>query len=224
MMRSFFCYGAKKPCRIDIRKKTMHTLPIYYAEIDFDDEGIQFVSLVDYPAVESNFVAFSKQERQDVRFAMVEDGDQHLLVGVVMRADFPIYRCDECLGEYYIVYRKDTIRRMAEKMLYDGRTSAVNVMHTPVCVNGVNLQELFIKDTAKGIAPEGFEDIEDGSLFATYKVHNHEVWSAIKRGEFKGFSLEGLFQVKEADPDAEVENLLRELEEMEKTINNFTNN
>lgn len=204
----------------------MHTLPIYYAEIDFDDEGIQYVSLVDCPAVESNFVAFSKQERQDVRFAMVEDGDQHLLVGVVMRADFPIYRCDERMGEFYIVYRKETIRDMAEKMLYDGRTSAVNVMHTPVCVNGVNLQELFIKDTAKGISPKSFEDIEDGSLFAVYKIHNSEVWAAIKRGEFKGFSLEGMFQIKEADvePDAEVESLLRELEEMEKTINNFTNN
>lgn len=204
----------------------MHTLPIYYAEIDFDDEGIRYVSLVDCPAVQSNFVAFSKQERQDVRFAMVEDGDQHLLVGVVVRADFPIYRCNEHMGEFYIVYRKDTIRKMAEKMLYDGRTSAVNVMHTPVRVNGVNLQELFIKDTEKGISPKGFEDIEDGSLFAVYKIHNSEVWAAIKRGEFKGFSLEGIFQIKEAEvePDAEVESLLRELEEMEKTINNFTNN
>lgn len=204
----------------------MHTLPIYYAEIDFDGEGIQSVSLVDCPAVKSNFVAFGQQKCQDLRFAMVEDGDQHLLVGVVMRADFPIYRCDEHMGEFYLVFRKDTIRYMAEKMLYDGRTSAVNVMHTPVCVNGVNLQELFIKDTAKGISPEGFEDIEDGSLFAVYKIHNSEVWAAIKRGEFKGFSLEGMFQIKEAEvePDAEVESLLRELEEMEKTINNFTNN
>lgn len=201
----------------------MHTLPIYYAEIEYDDEGIQYVSLVDFPAVESNFMTFAKQERQAVRFAMVEDGDQRLLVGVVMRADFPIYRCDEQVGEYYVVYRKDTVRKMAEKMLYDGRTSAVNVMHTPVCVNGVNLQELFIKDTAKGIAPAGFEDIEDGSLFATYKVYNHEVWEAIKRGEWKGFSLEGLFQLKEAEPDAEVEELLRELEEIEQTINNLPN-
>lgn len=204
------------------KKKTMQTLPIYYAEIEYDDEGIQYVSLVDFPAVESNFMIFAKQERQAVRFAMVEDGEQCLLIGVVMRADFPIYRCDEH-GEYYIVYRKDTVRKMAEKMLYDGRTSAVNVMHTPVCVNGVNLQELFIKDTNKGIAPAGFEDIEDGSLFATYKVHNHEVWEAIKRGEWKGFSLEGLFQLKEAEPDAEVEELLRELEEIEQTINNLPN-
>lgn len=201
----------------------MATLPIYYAEIDYDDEGIQFVSLVDFPAVESNFITLAAQKKSEpLRFATIEDGEQHLLVGVVMRADFPIYRYDE-RGEYYIVYRKDMVRRMAEKMLYDGRTSAVNIMHTPVVANGINLQELFIKDSEKGIVPKGFEDIEEGSLFAVYKVHNAEVWNAIKRGDYAGFSLEGLFELKEADPDSEMEAVLKELEEMNATINGLTN-
>lgn len=201
----------------------MSTLPIYYAEIDYDDEGIQFVSLVDFPAVESNFITLAAQKKSEpLRFATIEDGEQHLLVGVVMRADFPIYRYDE-RGEYYIVYRKDMVRRMAEKMLYDGRTSAVNIMHTPVVANGINLQELFIKDSEKGIVPKGFEDIEEGSLFAVYKVHNAEVWNAIKRGEYAGFSLEGLFELKEADPDSEMEAVLKELEEMNATINGLIN-
>lgn len=200
----------------------MTTLPIYYAEIEFDDEGIQFVSLVNFPAVESNFITLAKQEKREaLRFATIEDGEQHLLVGVVMRADFPIYRYDEH-GEYYIVYRKDTVRKMAEKMLYDGRTSAVNIMHTPVTVNGVNLQELFIKDSSKGIMPKGFEDIEEGSLFAVYKVHNREVWEAVKRGDYAGFSLEGLFELREAEPASAESALLKELEDMEATINSLT--
>lgn len=197
----------------------METLPIYYAEIDYDDEGIQFVSLVDFPAVKSNFITLAAQKKSEpLRFATIEDGEQHLLVGVVMRADFPIYRRDE-RGEYYLVFRKDMVRRMAEKMLYDGRTSAVNIMHTPAVANGINLQELFIKDSEKGIAPKGFEDIEEGSLFAIYKVHNAEVWNAIKRGDYVGFSLEGLFEHKEAEPDSEMEAVLKELEEMNATIN-----
>lgn len=202
----------------------MATLPIYYAEIDYDDEGIQFVSLVDFPAVESNFITLAAQKKNEpLRFATIEDGEQHLLVGVVMRADFPIYRRDE-RGEYYLVFRKEMVRRMAEKMLYDGRTSAVNIMHTPVVANGINLQELFIKDSEKGIMPKGFEDIEEGSLFAVYKVHNTEVWNAIKRGDYAGFSLEGLFELKEADPDSEMEAVLKELEEMNATINGLINN
>lgn len=201
----------------------MATLPIYYAEINFDDDGIQYVSLVDFPAVETNFITLAKQDKAEhIRLAAVEDGEQRLLIGVVMRADFPIYRNDCQRGEYYIVYKRDTVRHMAEKMLYDGRTSAVNIMHTPVTVNGVNLQELFIKDSEKGISPKGFEDIEDGSLFAVYKVHNREVWEAVKRGDYAGFSLEGLFELKEADPDAEVEALLKELEEMETQIKQLT--
>lgn len=201
----------------------MTTLPIYYAEIEYDDEGIQYVSLVDYPAVESNFITLAKEARKEsMRFAAVEEGEQQLLVGVVMRADFPIYRINGEY-EYYIVYRKDTVRKMAEKMLYDGRTSAVNIMHTSQVVNGVNLQELYIKDSAKGIMPKGFEDIEDGSLFAVYKCHNREVWEAVKRGEYAGFSLEGMFELKEAEPDAEEERLLKELEEMERQISLLNN-
>ncbi|MEE0267503.1 MAG: hypothetical protein UD103_05940, partial [Bacteroidales bacterium] len=44
--------------------------------------------------------------------------------------------------------------------------------------------------------------VKDGSLFATFHVQNDEVWTSIKEGTFKGFSLSGLFEtelVKEID-------------------------
>ena len=62
-------------------------------------------------------------------------------------------------------------------------------------VSGVNLIELFIKDIEKGINPAGFEDIENGSLFATYKVNNDEIWNEIKSGNYAGFSLQGYFSI-----------------------------
>ena len=71
-------------------------------------------------------------------------------------------------------------------------------MHLPGSyVSGVNLIQLFIKDSEKGIVPQGFETIEDGSLFATYHVENDAIWNEIKNGTFKGFSLEGLFKVEQ---------------------------
>ena len=50
--------------------------------------------------------------------------------------------------------------------------------------------QLFIKDSAAGVAPEGFDDIADGSLFGEYHVTNEDVWADIKAGTFKGFSVE----------------------------------
>lgn len=196
-------------------------LPIYYAEITTEEDGICCMSLVDYPAVKRNFVAFSKHEekkREAVRFAAIEEGEQRLLLGVIMRADYPIYRNDNGKG-YYLVFNAETIRYMAEKMLVDGHATTVDLQHDGNLVDGVHLQELFIKDSAKGIAPQGFEDIEEGSLFGVYKVHNDEVWGMVKRGEYQGFSLLGNFHgVREKD---DLKSLMAEVEEMERTLNNI---
>ena len=45
-----------------------------------------------------------------------------------------------------------------------------------------------------GISPKGFEDIEEGSLFAIYKVKNDALWKKIKEGEWNGFSMEGYYR------------------------------
>ena len=82
-------------------------------------------------------------------------------------------------------------------------------------MNGVYLEELFIKNVEKGIDPKGFEDVENYSLFGVYTIENSDVWEAIQKGEFKGISLEGIFTF-ESEDDAEVQeweeiyNLLKE--------------
>lgn len=170
-------------------------IPVFEARIDTDDSGIYKVSLVDFPAVESDFVYFDKQA--EILKLAIANEEQRLVTGVLMRADFPIYRCSKDMGEYYIVYSKDTIKIMAEKMMTDNTFNNINIQHEDgTDVEGINLVEIFIKDTDKGIDPKGFENIEDGSLFATYRINNESIWEQIKAGEFRGFSLEGLFDLE----------------------------
>lgn len=169
-------------------------IPVFEAVIEGLDDGIYRISLVDLPAVESDFVYFGEQSKE-IKLS-IDNEEQRLVTGVIMRADFPIYRYDDNFGEYYIKYSKETIKRMAEKMMSDNTFNNVNLMHLDGSdVEGVNLVELFIKDTAKGISPSKFRAIEDGSLFATYKINNDEIWEQIKNGSFRGFSLEGIFDV-----------------------------
>ena len=66
----------------------------------------------------------------------------------------------------------------------------------------------FIKDADKGIDPKGFESVSNGSWFTAYKVENDKVWESIKSGEFKGFSVEGLFELEEYD---ELDELINEI-------------
>ena len=170
-------------------------IPVYEALIEDMESGIYKISLVDLPAVESDFVYFNK-ENITPKFS-IENEEQRMVTGVIMRADFPIYRYDEEFGEYYIKYSKETIKVMAEKMMVDNTFNNINLMHADgTDVEGVNLVELFIKDTEKGINPAGFEDIENGSLFATYKINIDSIWEQIKLGTFKGFSLEGMFDIE----------------------------
>lgn len=175
-------------------------LPVFEAKINEESEGILAIALVDSPAVESNFMFFNKlDENKVIQKFSIQDEEKHIITGVVMRADFPIYRYDVNYGEYYIFYSADTIKVMAEKMMNDNTFNSINIMHDDdKYVNGVNIVELFIKDKTKGIDPAGFEEIEEGSLFATYKVNNEQIWNEIKLGEFKGFSLQGLFSIEQS--------------------------
>lgn len=174
----------------------MNNIPVFEAYIDDINCGIYRISLVDLPAVESDFIYFNKQDKI-MKFS-IENEEQHMVTGVIMRANFNIYRYDENYGEFYIKYSPETIKLMAEKMMCDNTFNNINIMHEDgTDVEGINLVELFIKDTEKGIDPIGFEDIENGSLFATYKVNNSVIWDEIKNGTFRGFSLEGIFDLSQ---------------------------
>lgn len=167
---------------------TIAGIPVYNALVDDEGTGMLRVSLVDDPAVMTNFLAFDK-ERKTLTYR-VADEDRRLVFGVLMRADFPIYRNDPRFGEFYIVYTADTIRKMAEKYMAEDRQNNVDTMHDRDDRDGITLVQYFLKDTARGIAPEGFDEVADGSLFAEYHVENDEVWAKIKDGSYRGFSIE----------------------------------
>lgn len=187
------------------KKVKYNGLPVYRVEIGDGVDGMTKVSLVDLPAVEKDFQAF-KAEKAATSYA-VEDEEKRIVRGVLIRADFPIYRYNkEKKQAYYIVFTKETIREIAEQYLADGRANNVNEMHEDgTDVEGVEMVQLFIKDTGAGVDPAGFEDVEDGSLFAEYHVLNDDVWAQVKDGTFRGFSIE-------------IEHYLNPIEEGEETF------
>lgn len=194
--------------------KTLNNLPVYKADIVGMNNGIYNMSLVEWPAVETPWLKFSGKEKQ-MKFAVASE-EQRKVFGVMMRADFPIYRIDPEMGEYYIVFNRDVIERATRKFLATGSNMWVNLEHNPdAYVDGVQLEQIFIKDERFGLVPKGFEDITDGSLFGVYKIENEGVWDAVKRGDFNGFSIEGYFTLigeKEDEPVIDsIEDLLDKL-------------
>lgn len=180
---------------------TIDNIPVYEAFVGSEREGMLKISLVDSPAVLSDFIALARQ-RQPQSYR-VQDEDRRIVRGVVLRADFPIYRRTDRGREYYVVYRADTIRQMAEKYLAESRQNNINLMHEDGSdTDGLHMVQWFIKDTAAGVSPQGFEDIEDGSLFAEFHVEDDGIWAKVKDGTYRGFSLEGYFSFEpETDQD-----------------------
>lgn len=192
---------------------TIDGIPVFRAEIQGADEGMYCISLVDEPAVLRDFQKFHKQEMEDKEakrlLYAVTDPEARLVRGVVMRSDFPIYRRDGYY-EYYIVYKPETIRQMAEKYLAEKLQNNVSLDHNGVYVDGVEMVQWFIKDTAKGINPEGFEDCAEGSLFAEFHITDDTIWEAIKAGTYRGFSLEGFFELAPEEDEDDVQRIVEE--------------
>jgi len=170
----------------------MDKLPIYKMTInDADDSGVSYVALVDEPAIEVDWFAFNKQ----IKFK-ASDPDRRIITGALMIADLPIYRNDPKIGEFMVQFDAPTIEKIVQKFFKNNNSNNVNEMHdTPI--EGVYMYESFITDKDRGIlAPKGFKNVPDGSWFGSYKVDNDDVWEDfIKTGEFKGFSVEGVFEM-----------------------------
>ena len=186
---------------------TINGIPVYDALITDEECGMNRISLVDAPAVDADFLAFAKEKTPQMY--SVTDEEKRIVRGVVMRADYPIYRKDSRRGEYYVIFKADTIRLMAEKYLLESKQNEVNLDHQEDTeVDGVQMVQWFIKDSANGINPAGFEDIADGSLFAEFHVVNDDVWASIKEGTYNGFSLEGVYDMQPETNVSEVEEIV----------------
>ena len=142
-------------------------------------------------------ICYTKWDEQNMKgqFKFFADKERRLISGALMISDLPIYRMDES-GEYYVVFDKEQIEKIAQRFFKKGFTHNVNMMHdSERQVDGVYMVESFIIDKTRGIkTPEGYPTLTEGSWFGTFKVDNNEVWNDfIRTGVFKGFSVEGAF-------------------------------
>lgn len=171
----------------------MNELKIYNIEINLTDDvtGVGTISLVEHPAVEVGFLKFNEQKPVELQF----NDDKHIITGVAMLADTPIYRNNERYGEHYVVFSKQTIQNIVEKYSKYGLQNLVNIEHSQErYVNDVFMIESYLIDKERGIVPSEFSDAPDGSWIVSYKVNNLAVWDEIKAGKVTGFSIEGLFE------------------------------
>ena len=157
-----------------------------------EDAGIDCISIVENPAIESNFVALKKQE--SIQLAEV-DKEKRLLMGALLIPNKPIYRNGPDGEEYYIFFSKETIAKASQMYLQNGNQSNSNIEHGEKDLEGLTLVETWLvadekmdKSRVYGI------DVPVGTWMGAVKVNNEEVWNDyVKTGKVKAFSIEGYF-------------------------------
>lgn len=164
-------------------------LPIYFIEISedmADENGVNFVSIVDKPAIQRDYLTFN----QHLKYVADE---KQIVTGPAIIVDLPIYRKMDDGRELYTVFDRQNTERLVKKWALNQKYNAVNTDHkTPI--SSMFLFESYIINRDRGIAPpKGFDDVPDGSWFLSYYVQDAELWTKVKAGEFNGFSVEGLF-------------------------------
>ena len=179
------------------------------------DAGVEAISIVESPAIESDFVALKNQE---IKLAEV-DKEKKILMGALLIPDKPIYR-NGSEGEYYIFFSKDTIVKASQMFLQNGNQSRSTLEHAQA-LNGLTLVESWIvEDKAKDKTALYGLDVPVGTWMGSVKVNNEDVWNEyVKTNKVKGFSIEGYFADKmEAPKEAIEEQMASQLLNQIKTI------
>ena len=182
-----------------------------------DDIGVDAISIVENPAIESDFVALKNQE---IKLAEV-DKEKKILMGALLIPNKPIYR-NGGEGEYYIYFSKDTIVKASQMFLQNGKQSNSTLEHSQA-LNGLTLVESWIvEDKVHDKSVKYGMDLPLGTWMGSVKVNNDDVWNEyVKTNKVKGFSIEGYFADKMEAPKENVEEQLSE--ELLSKIKNILN-
>lgn len=157
--------------------------------------GIDAISIVESPAIESNFIALNSQK---VEFKAVDE-DKHILLGAALIPNKPIYRNQDG-EEFYVYFSKSTIEKASQLYLKRGNQAKATLEHQ-ISLAGLTLVESWIKvDMEKDkSAAYGLND-PIGTWYVAMKVDNEEIWNEfVKTGKVKGFSIEGFFADKSTE-------------------------
>ncbi len=161
--------------------------------IDEDAEvfGIDAISLVEFPAIESDFIALKDQSK--ILFAEV-DKEKRIVLGPALIPDKPIYRKNDDGEEFYVYFSKSTVRKAMEMFLSFGNQNNMTLEHE-YDVRGLSVVESWlVEDDEKDKSRKYGLDVPVGTWMVSIKVNNEAIWNEyVKSGKVKGFSIEGFF-------------------------------
>ena len=166
---------------------------IYRIKVNEDDDtGMIGMSLVDDPAMESNFLKFNKEKETVVVALKNEEGEyKQIVAGLALIPDLMIYRKNGEY-EYYVYFTADDIEKIRNKFHKQKLTDVVNLQHSDVTVESFLIESYIInsEERLSEVKAQGIEDAVLGSWYVQYKIDDADVFDKALDEDINGFSIE----------------------------------
>lgn len=177
----------------------MDTYEVIFKEQE--TEGVYAISLVESPAMESQFIAL--KEQKEIQLKAIDE-EKRILLGAVLIPNKPIYRKQDG-KEFNITFPEKTIQLTMENFFKKGYQNNSTLEHDEeLKLQDVTFVESWIKESEIDKSVHyGFNE-PNGTWFASMKVNNEEVWNDfVKTGKVKGFSIDGFFDLEKINLKSE---------------------
>jgi hypothetical protein len=172
----------------------MEDMKTYNIVIDYDNDDERMIrnSFVEQPAVEIEKFAFSKDMMK-----FNKDEKRQCFMSVSILADTPIPRMTKDGKPFNVVFTKEVIRVIANKLVMENRMNEVSWQHSNQMIEGVYLVEQFISEKDRVYSPKF--NVPEGSLIQTYWVKDKNMYEKLSNdSSFQGFSIEIEATIEEA--------------------------
>ena len=157
------------------------------------DSETYAISMVEAPAIESDFVALSKEEEVKV---FLESDERHMVYGAALIPDKDIYR-NNGEQEFYISFTKESIEKMSQDFMKNYRQNEVTLDHEEMANDITITESWLVEDPYKDKANALGINVPKGTWMIGMKVNQIDVWERVKSGELKGFSVESMISLEE---------------------------
>ena len=167
---------------------------------DDKDSGVYALSCVESPAMQDEWIRLKQEE---LRFSAIDE-EKRILLGAALIPNKDILRTNPETGEaFHIFFDEKTIEKTAHEFIKNGFQGNSTVDHE-VKLEGVSVVETWIVEDPESDKSKTFgKTYPKGTWVAMMKVYDDKTWQDAKEGKINGFSIDGLFGLKEINLKSE---------------------
>lgn len=161
--------------------------------LDKNKTGVEAISLVEFPAILTNFIKLAKETGSPSIKLAVSDSEQRIVLGPALIPNLKIFRSAKSMGlsqDAFVYFSADTIKELSQLYLATLKNNEVTIDHEKDTPDVKMIESWVIEDPAKDKSSIYGFDLPKGTWMVAFKVFNDSLWEDIKNDKLCGFSIE----------------------------------